>query len=134
MLNPQANVSIYKFLIKNKKMNEAWLLTLSLFKVSSKLSLTLFAGAQGLCLLPTSCKTKLYVQHINFKQNNSAQPILCWWAWPTNDCFLLFSMMRKCFPQSFSEGVLGAQLHLTLPPIKCPLPGFRHLAGNQNSI
>lgn len=53
MLNSQANLSMFKSLIKNVRMNEAWLLTLNLFKVSSKLSPNLLsADAQGLSLLP----------------------------------------------------------------------------------
>lgn len=52
MLSPQADVSIYTVLIKTVIMNEAWLLSLNLFQVSSKITPILSASAQALCLLP----------------------------------------------------------------------------------
>lgn len=64
MLIFPANFSIVESLTKNGRMNEAWLLTLNLFTVSSKLSPILpSANAQGFRLLSNtnSCKTKLYV-------------------------------------------------------------------------
>lgn len=60
MLNPQANVSIYKFLIKNEKMNEAWLLALSLFKVSSKLSPDLLTPKVSVFYQPCARQSSMY--------------------------------------------------------------------------